>query len=174
MSTERDPYAVLQVSRHADAEVIKAAYRALARAFHPDGATPNLGRMTEVNRAYDHLKTPDARRRFDARSGAGIAVGPGWPPSGVSPTAASPAPGSPFHSRPLARRRMAHAAQEPGAGAVIDFGRYAGWRIADLAAVDPDYLRWLSRHSAGIRYRETIARSLPDDAELGRRASILG
>lgn len=29
---------------------------------------------------------------------------------------------------------------------VIDFGRYAGWRIADVARHDPDYLRWLSRH----------------------------
>ena len=172
MSTERDPYAVLQVSRHADAEVIKAAYRALARAFHPDGATPDLGRMTEVNRAYDHLKTPDARRRYDAGSGAGVPVGPGWPSSGASWNAASPPPASPFHSQPLARRRMARAAQEPGA--VIDFGRYAGWRIADLATVDPDYLRWLSRHSAGIRYRESIARSLPGDTELGRPANILG
>ena len=172
MSTERDAYAVLQVGRHADAEVIKAAYRALARAFHPDGATPDLGRMTEVNRAYDHLKTPDARRRYDAGSGAGIPVGPGWPSPGASWNAASPPPASPFRSGPLARRRMARAAQEPGP--VIDFGRYVGWRIADLATVDPDYLRWLSRHSAGVRYRETIERSLPDDAELGRRASIVG
>jgi len=177
VSTERDAYAVLQVGRHADAEVIKAAYRALARAFHPDGATPDLGRMTEVNRAYDHLKTPDARRRYDAGSGAGIPVGPGWPSPGASwnaasPPPASPPPASPFRSGPLARRRMARAAQEPGP--VIDFGRYVGWRIADLATVDPDYLRWLSRHSAGVRYRETIERSLPDDAELGRRASIVG
>ena len=41
--------------------------------------------------------------------------------------------------------------------AVIDFGRYAGWRLADLARTDPDYLRWLSRHSSGIRYRRQIA-----------------
>lgn len=167
MSTERDAYAVLQVSRHADAEVIKAAYRALARCFHPDGQTPDHDRMTELNRAHDHVKTQDARRRYDAKFGAGVPVGPGRPAPGSSPTFVST-----VYTQPLARRRMARAAQEPGA--VIDFGRYAGWRIADLATVDPDYLRWLSRHSAGIRYRETIARSLPGDTELGRRASILG
>jgi len=167
VSRERDAYAVLQVNRHADAEVIKAAYRALARCFHPDGPTPDLARMAELNGAHDHLKTSDARRRYDAQSGVGVAVGPGRPAPGPSPTVVSP-----IYTRPLARRRMARAAQEPGA--VIDFGRYAGWRIADLATVDPDYLRWLSRHSAGIRYRETIARSLPGDTELGRRANILG
>ncbi len=40
---------------------------------------------------------------------------------------------------------------------VLDFGRYAGWSLKDLARQDPDYLRWLSRHSAGIRYRQRIA-----------------
>jgi hypothetical protein len=38
----------------------------------------------------------------------------------------------------------------------IDFGRYAGWRLKDLAKQDPDYLRWLSRHSSGVRFRNQI------------------
>jgi uncharacterized protein (DUF3820 family) len=42
------------------------------------------------------------------------------------------------------------------AGTRLTFGRYAGWTLRDLARQDPDYLRWLSRHSSGIRYRTEI------------------
>jgi hypothetical protein len=54
---------------------------------------------------------------------------------------------------------------------VLDFGRYAGWSIRDLARHDPDYLRWLCRHSSGIRFREAIARVLPREPDLQRRAN---
>jgi uncharacterized protein (DUF3820 family) len=43
---------------------------------------------------------------------------------------------------------------------VIDFGHHAGRTIAELAADDPDYLRWLARHPSGFRYRAEIARVL--------------
>ena len=42
----------------------------------------------------------------------------------------------------------------------LDFGHHAGRTIADLAALDPDYLRWLARHPSGVRYRAEIARVL--------------
>jgi len=38
----------------------------------------------------------------------------------------------------------------------LTFGRYTGWTLRDLARQDPDYLRWLSRHTSGIRYRTEI------------------
>lgn len=40
----------------------------------------------------------------------------------------------------------------------LDFGHNAGRTIVELAAEDPDYLRWLARHPSGIRYRAEIAR----------------
>lgn len=40
----------------------------------------------------------------------------------------------------------------------LDFGHHAGRTIAELASVDPDYLRWLARHPSGVRYRSEIAR----------------
>ena len=43
---------------------------------------------------------------------------------------------------------------------VIDFGHHAGRTIAELAQVDPDYLRWLARHPSGARYRNEISRVL--------------
>ncbi|HEY7847323.1 MAG TPA: hypothetical protein VIC83_03910 [Candidatus Limnocylindria bacterium] len=42
----------------------------------------------------------------------------------------------------------------------LDFGHYAGRTIAELAAADPDYLRWLERHPSGTRYRAEIRRVL--------------
>jgi hypothetical protein len=42
----------------------------------------------------------------------------------------------------------------------LDFGHYSGYTIAELAARDPDYLRWLERHPSGTRYRKEIHRVL--------------
>lgn len=42
----------------------------------------------------------------------------------------------------------------------LDFGHYAGRTIAELASIDPDYLRWLERHPSGVRYRAEILRVL--------------
>ncbi len=52
----------------------------------------------------------------------------------------------------------------PGAsapeGARLDFGHYIGRTIAELAAIDPDYLHWLARHPSGARFRGEIGRVL--------------
>jgi hypothetical protein len=39
---------------------------------------------------------------------------------------------------------------------VLDFGPYAGQRIAEIARHDPRYLRGLSRQASGTRYRRAI------------------
>lgn len=64
----RDPYSILGVSRSADLSEIKAAWRAAAKQLHPDqnpGDPQAVNRFTEVGRAYDLLKDPEKRRRFD-------------------------------------------------------------------------------------------------------------
>lgn len=157
MTTERDAYTVLQVDPAAEDYVISAAFRAAARRFHPDGLEPDARRMTHLNGAYDRVKTPDARRRYDAERSHPVAVGPGpavpsydaWPDARYAP-------------------RSTHDDEK------LDFGRYAGWKIADIARVDPDHLRWLSRHAAGNRFREAISRYLPGESDLGRRANVVG
>jgi hypothetical protein len=60
----------------------------------------------------------------------------------------------------LTERVQAGLNGEGIAGMRLDFGRYAGWTLGDIAREDADYLRWLSRHSAGIRYRSAILRLL--------------
>jgi uncharacterized protein (DUF3820 family) len=44
----------------------------------------------------------------------------------------------------------------------LDFGHHAGRTIAELADLDPDYLRWLARHPSGVRYRAEIARVMAE------------
>ncbi len=54
---ETDSYKELEVSRNASPEVIQAAYRRLARKYHPDsGESPDSLRMVRINRAYEALK----------------------------------------------------------------------------------------------------------------------
>jgi curved DNA-binding protein CbpA len=63
----QDPYAVLQVARNAEPEVVAAAYRSLARKYHPDGnrSAKSTQRMQEINEAYEILRDPAKRRRYD-------------------------------------------------------------------------------------------------------------
>ena len=64
----RDPYAVLGVKKSAGQEEIKAAWRSLAKAVHPDQNHDDplaTVRFTEAGRAYDLLRDPDKRSRYD-------------------------------------------------------------------------------------------------------------
>jgi hypothetical protein len=36
---------------------------------------------------------------------------------------------------------------------VLDFGRYRGWTLDQIARQDRDFLEWLQRHPAGRLYR---------------------
>ena len=63
----QDLYDMLGVSRDADGDAIKKAYRKLARQLHPD-VNPDPGsaeRFKEVSAAYEVLSDPDKRRMYD-------------------------------------------------------------------------------------------------------------
>jgi len=64
-----DPYRVLQVAPNADLEAIHAAYRRLARRYHPDlNAQPEAAeRMRAINAAYGLLSDPARRAVYDAQ-----------------------------------------------------------------------------------------------------------
>ena len=79
----QDPYEILGVSRDADADEIKKAYRRLARQLHPD-VNPDPAtqeRFKEVSAAYEVLSDPEKRRMYDlggdpfGRAGAGQGAG---------------------------------------------------------------------------------------------------
>ncbi|HEY8180314.1 MAG TPA: DnaJ domain-containing protein [Candidatus Limnocylindria bacterium] len=131
-----DPYKVLQVMSTADQEVLSAAYRALAQKYHPDHDPSKVAarRMAELNAAWAIVRDPDLRANWD-RSKRRVTYD-----FKRGPVSASVPPPP----------RSAHA------GTKLEFGRYAGWALRDLARQDPDYLRWLSRHASGLRYRTEI------------------
>lgn len=67
-----DHYRALQVSRHAEPEVIERAYRALSLKYHPDRVPAErradaTRRMQVINAAYAVLGDPKARARYDAQ-----------------------------------------------------------------------------------------------------------
>jgi molecular chaperone DnaJ len=74
MSSKRDYYKVLGVSRAADANELKRSYRNLARQYHPDinKASDAEERFKEVNEAYEVLSDTDKRRAYDRYGHAGV------------------------------------------------------------------------------------------------------
>ena len=72
----KDHYAALGIAPDADQEVIKAAFRALAKKYHPDTAAdpgvakvgfPEIAkaRFREINEAHAVLSNPAARAEYD-------------------------------------------------------------------------------------------------------------
>src|SRR6202020_2297266 len=62
-----DYYEVLGVPRDADQDVIRRAYRKLARTYHPDlnSDSDAEDRFKELGEAYEVLSDPDKRGRYD-------------------------------------------------------------------------------------------------------------
>lgn len=66
--SKRDLYEVLGVSRDADADTLRKAYRKLARRYHPDvnpGDAAAEERFKELSNAYAVLSDADKRRNYD-------------------------------------------------------------------------------------------------------------
>lgn len=84
----KDYYKILGVDADADDKAIKAAYRRLARKYHPDvSAEENAEhQFKEVSEAYEVLKDKDKRAEYDMLRQHGGAGGfeppPGWQPGG--------------------------------------------------------------------------------------------
>ncbi|MBE7022039.1 MAG: molecular chaperone DnaJ [Ruminococcaceae bacterium] len=75
MAEKRDYYEVLGVSKTADADEIKKAFRKKAKENHPDLNPDNKeaeARFKEVNEAYSVLSDPDKKQRYDQFGHAGV------------------------------------------------------------------------------------------------------
>jgi molecular chaperone DnaJ len=75
MASKRDYYETLGVSRDADDEEIKKAYRRLAMQYHPDrnvGDQEAEEKFKEAAEAYEVLRDPAKRQRYDRYGHAGL------------------------------------------------------------------------------------------------------
>ena len=99
-------YEVLQVSAKASPEVVQAAYRVLARVYHPDvNGSPNAARMMrQLNAAYKVLSDPERRAKYDAQRAHQWRARP-HPAPPEQPTRSAPVvdPPTPITRRPGAR-----------------------------------------------------------------------
>lgn len=138
MSDRRDPYRILQVQPGADPDVVRAAYRVLARKLHPDAGPLDEAterRMTDLNWAYAIVRDPIKQQAWESERRRN-------PP-------------------PTPRQDPTHGASRgpldaDGGGQRLDFGRYEGWTLGEVARRDPEYLDWLRRHASGARFRDAI------------------
>jgi len=150
-------YRVLQVDPGANQLVIQAAYRVLARIFHPD-VDGDGDQMKRLNHAWSILGDPLRRAEYD-RQLAGLHATP--------VTAAAPA----TSRRPAAQDDHAGPPQGEPSGPRLTFGRYEGWTIGQVARVDPPFLEWLRRVPAGRQLNDAIDFAL-QRAEGARRMGI--
>jgi curved DNA-binding protein CbpA len=201
MPDQIDPYKILQVDSEAEDEVIQAAYRRLARKYHPDlAASPDAAaRMAAINAAWELIGDPADRQAYD-RTRAPISTTPGQPaadrtqqgstgsgsPStgGGAPAASMPPPetvsrdwtsgrsshGSGYEESMHSADGFGAAGPPPGrpSGTVLNFGRYAGWSLGEVALTDMEYVEWIDRAPIGRNYRQEIVEILRTS---GRRKS---
>jgi len=85
----KDYYTILGVDKKASGDEIHKAYRKLARKYHPD-VNKDAGaedKFKEIGEAYEVLKDPTKRRKYDAlgsnwKMGDDFGGGAGWNPAG--------------------------------------------------------------------------------------------
>jgi len=156
MLASGDLYKLLQIDPDAEPEVVRAAYRALALKYHPDVSTGSQERMAAINHAWGILRDAAARAAYDS-SRVVLARQPLASQQEVSYEMPDPMPATP-----------------PGkaSGSRLDFGRYAGWSLGQVAAKDPEYLQWLTRTPIGRAFSREIDEMLATRATA--RSSPIG
>ncbi|MBW3568738.1 molecular chaperone DnaJ [Candidatus Parcubacteria bacterium] len=74
---KRDYYEVLGIGKDASADEIKKAFRREAVRHHPDKEGGDETKFKEINEAYEVLKDPSKRQRYDQFGHAGVGATPG-------------------------------------------------------------------------------------------------
>ena len=190
MNDPGDAYKVLQVDPEAEDEVIAAAYRRLARKYHPD-ITPGpdaMVRMAALNAAWERIGEPTRRAEYDRERAARARVEP-TPQAQSARVSTADRPRMPEPEQvsrdwssgrssvgggydPSMGRAQGDGAAGPPpgnpSGSVLNFGRYAGWSLGELGRTDLEYIEWLDRMPIGRPYRDEIDAIL---RRAGRRRS---
>ena len=176
-------YQVLMLDPEVDADLLATIYRRLVQRYQSplDRSGAALQRLQAVEEAYTVLRDPHRRARYDAQLAermrdeeatapvvAERAAAPVAPVARPVPAPAAAPAGAraafsraPVAPQPVTRTAVPVVSRRPSSTrsvqvSVLDFGRYAGWSLRQLAARDPDYLEWLLRSPGGRQYRAEI------------------
>jgi menaquinone-dependent protoporphyrinogen oxidase len=147
-AAQPDYYALLDVDPGAPVSTIRSAYRAQARLDHPDHTSGSTEAMVALNAAWAVLRVPAARAAYDRSRQAHATL------AATHPIVAGPPTARGAQAGPFAQRQ----APPDLASATLDFGRYAGWSLAEVADRDPDYVEWLARSQAGRSFAGELDR----------------
>jgi curved DNA-binding protein CbpA len=190
-------YKVLQVDSEAEDEVIVAAYRRLARKYHPDVApdAESVARMAAINAAWERIGKPERRAAYDRELSAKALADARAAPATSSAAASGPPPGRPAATTPRPPETVSPdwtsgrsstgggydpsmrtsdgtgaAGPPPGrpSGSLLNFGRYSGWSLGEIGRTDLEYIEWLDRMPIGRPYRDELDAIL---RRTGRRRS---
>lgn len=177
MSSRRDYYATLGVTRSASADDIRSAHRRLARELHPDvNKKPDAAqRFNEVQEAYDVLSDADKRAVYDR-------VGHAAYTSGVTGSSGGPGGGGAARhgARPGGRRsgtyNWSNIAREPGShsgggqgpGAGSDPGGESPFTAEDIGSIFEEFFGARAGRSA---WREDDDDGPPSASGASRSAS---
>lgn len=159
MTRDQDLYKLLHVDPEADPDVVEAAFRVLSGKLSRDLDVIGVQeyRLNELTSAHETLTNQASRKAYDLRRALKLMpVGPG-------PARTIEADESPSHLAERVHSRM--DAPDDYGEIRLDFGHYAGQTLREILRYDPDYLRWLSRHSSGIRFRGRILKLLAERVE---------
>jgi hypothetical protein len=160
-TTQSNHYQVLMLDPEVDGDILATVYRRLVQrhllALAEGGST--VGDLQAIEQAYAVLRDPYRRARYDAEL-AGRGPHSSAPVAqtavAVVPVMARRAPAPVMTGQALSVTVRSTRTRPAGQVSVLDFGRYAGWSLRQLAAHDPDYLEWLLRAPGGRQYHAEI------------------
>ncbi len=162
MATARlNHYQVLMLDPGVDADMLATVYRRLMQRYQQllVGGGTTTDQIQRIEQAYAVLRDPFRRARYDRELAEDVADD--FPTTATIvrttlPVTPQHAPVPVAQRLPVSGAGKAPTGRPPVSVSVLDFGRYAGWSLRQLAAHDPDYLEWLLRAPGGRQYHAEI------------------
>lgn len=146
----KDYYAILMVHPKAELFLIEAAYKRLAREYHPDlgNDSTNHDRMVEINEAYEVLSDPKSRRLYDENYAQLIPI--------TFPANAANA----YTTRPAKAESASHSSRQQNKSADARWGEVSPVRPTPSAfGIEANYLK---RALEGARVWKVREHRIPD------------